>query len=136
MFDQATELPLHVTTEVLREAAYLSLISPGTTRFRERWADGEATHESAQYAGLPDPTPSTAHALRWLLIRDAERATRTYGLIAHQARHRFDIPVPFTAGWLISAIKWGGGAAGSLPIEVDVDTFVLAATTEAAMKLL
>ncbi|MFD5088839.1 hypothetical protein ACFWOG_40340 [Kitasatospora sp. NPDC058406] len=136
MFDQATELPLHLATGVLLDAALLSLISPGTTAFRERWADGEATYESAQYAGLPDPTPATAQALRWLLIRDEERATRTYGLIAHQARHRYDIPVPFTAGWLISAIKWGGGAPNSLPVEANIDAFVLAATTEAALKLL
>ncbi|MFF0416268.1 hypothetical protein ACFYUY_38290 [Kitasatospora sp. NPDC004745] len=70
------------------------------------------------------------------MIRDEQRATRTHGLTAHQAPHRYEIPVPFTAGWLISAIKWGGGAAGSLPIEGDVDAFVLAATTEAAFKLL
>ncbi|WP_159028410.1 hypothetical protein [Kitasatospora sp. MY 5-36] len=44
-----------------------------------------------------------------------QRTTRTYGLIAHQACQRFDIPVPFTAGWLISAIKWGGGRTESLP---------------------
>ncbi|WP_267886029.1 hypothetical protein [Kitasatospora azatica] len=44
--------------------------------------------------------------------------------------------MPFTAGWLISAIKWGGGAPNSFPVEADVDAFVLAATTEAAFKVL
>ncbi|ARF82037.1 hypothetical protein ACIG0C_36665 [Kitasatospora aureofaciens] len=135
MFDQAAELPLHVVTGVLLDAALLSLTSPSTTAFRKKWAEGEATYESAQYAGLPDPTPQTAQALRWLLS-DERPATRTYGLIAHQARHRYDIPVPFTAGWLISAIKWGGGRAESFPVEADVEAFVLAATTEAALKQL
>lgn len=55
--------------------------SPSTTEFRKRWPEGEATYESAQHAGLPGPTPQTAHALRWLLTRDEQRAIRTYGLI-------------------------------------------------------
>ncbi|WP_153882871.1 hypothetical protein [Streptomyces sp. CB01881] len=31
--------------------------------------------------------------------------------------------------------RWGGDAASSLPVNVDIDAFVMAATTEAALKL-
>ncbi|MGW4814319.1 hypothetical protein ACWEPB_22100 [Kitasatospora cineracea] len=131
-----SELPLHVIKGLLLDASLAALTTSSTASFRKTWAKGEATHESAQFAGLPDPSPSIGFGLRWLLLRDEETATRTYGLIAHQARHHHDIPIEFSSGWIASAIKWGAGRTESLPYDGDIDVFVQAATTPAALRLL
>ncbi|MFE4600594.1 hypothetical protein ACFRKE_07025 [Kitasatospora indigofera] len=135
MLDQAAALPPYVLASLIRDASLLSLTNGTATDSRGRWAQAGGGFETAQqYA--PDAVPQIAQSLRWLLSHDPDRAANTYGLIAHQGRHRFDIPIAFSAGWLASNLRWAGGRAEDLPLDVDIDAFVLAATSEEALKAL
>ncbi|MGW2401745.1 hypothetical protein ACWCYY_34850 [Kitasatospora sp. NPDC001664] len=133
MLDQPADLPEHIVEYLLREAALRSLTDPSTKAFLARWTEERGDFESAR-SGSPDAVPYIAEALRWVLAARPKYAAYTYGMIAHQARHEFEIPPAFTAGWLASNIHWGGARREPLPDGVDIDAVVQAATAEEALR--
>jgi len=138
MFDNRTvEVPLEVLRRLLEDSAVLSLSSDITAGCIETWTEhGASTFESAVRVS-PDAPPAVARMLRRLLTDHQDTASLVYGMIAYRARED-GIPIAFTAGWLVSNIKWGGGDSSPLPAlpHGGLDAFVVGATSEQAFKSL
>ncbi|MFD5433773.1 hypothetical protein ACFWJ4_16680 [Kitasatospora sp. NPDC127067] len=136
MFDQQTaEIPLSTFRDLIEDSALQSLTDDLTTEVRERWAKERPDFTGARIMA-PDASMYLAWSLRWLLSKQKETASVAYGVIAYTALNRYGIPTAFTGGWLASNIRWGGGDPDALPLDVDIEAFIQAATTEEALRTL
>ncbi|MFF7590308.1 hypothetical protein ACFZCK_22725 [Kitasatospora purpeofusca] len=136
LFDQQTaEISLSTFRDLIEDAALQHLTDDLTTEVRERWAEELPDFMSARRLA-PDSSLDLAWSLRWLLSKQRETASVTYGVIAFTALNRYGIPTDFTADWLASNIHWASGGPNALPLDIDIDAFVRTATSEEARRTL